>query len=72
VACERLGEHSSARTWNRRPAAYPELTVAQTLGAVARFRELTDRHPVEDIITRLGLESYANHRAPRQTHLQPQ
>ena len=45
------------------PAAYPELTVTENVHAAARLRRLTDRHAVDDIITRLGLRPYADQRA---------
>lgn len=45
------------------PHAYPELTVRENLEVLRRLRLGIDRKAVEQIITRLGLSTYANHRA---------
>jgi ABC-2 type transport system ATP-binding protein len=62
----RPGQHDM---WSRvgylveTPAAYPDLTVSENLWAVARLRGLTDRHAVDDVIARLGLQVHTHHRA---------
>lgn len=45
------------------PSAYPELTVRENLEVFRRLRRVTDPKAVEQTIERLGLGSYADHRA---------
>ena len=45
------------------PAAYPELTVVENLRVAARLRGMKGPAPVAEIVSRLGLEPYADHRA---------
>ncbi|NUT45905.1 MAG: ABC transporter ATP-binding protein [Saccharothrix sp.] len=45
------------------PAAYPELTVVENLRVVAGLRGLRGRREVDDVVSRLGLDAYADRRA---------
>ncbi|MFI9811311.1 ABC transporter ATP-binding protein [Saccharothrix variisporea] len=45
------------------PAAYPELTVVENLRVVAGLRGLRGRREVEEVVSRLGLDAYADRRA---------
>lgn len=45
------------------PAAYPELTVRENLAVAARLRGLSGDVPVREVLSRLGLDRYAGHRA---------
>ncbi|WP_328454197.1 ABC transporter ATP-binding protein [Amycolatopsis sp. NBC_00438] len=45
------------------PAAYPELTVTENLRVAARLRGLSGDGPVAEVIGRLDLGAYADHRA---------